>query len=248
VGGVGLIGKQPDANCRYWLRYWDDCGRERRELVRQTAGSSPAIFGRRDEDGYFWFEGRADDMIKERRVPHRGPFEVESALLKHPACRRGPRSSASPTRCGGRSSRPTWCLRPGLRGSEELSQELARSVKATLGKHQYPREFRVCRHPAQDGDRQDKALRPARRARVRRSRGSRTLQDVQASGAVDQVDQSALIDEDVVARHALGAPRESAAGTRRPRAVRADWRYRRSSGRGRTRAIGISVPRTSSQN
>ena len=39
---------------------------------------------RRDADGYFWFEGRADDVIKSAgyRI---GPFEVESAILAHPA-------------------------------------------------------------------------------------------------------------------------------------------------------------------
>lgn len=57
----------------------------------------------RDEDGYFWFVGRADDVIKSSgyRI---GPFEVESALMTHPAvveCA----ITGFPTRSGGRWSK-----------------------------------------------------------------------------------------------------------------------------------------------
>jgi acetyl-CoA synthetase len=137
AGVVGLIGKRPDANCRYWLRYWNDAVATR-ELVRR-GWIVTGDLGRRDEDGYFWFEGRADDMIKSAgyRI---GPFEVESALLKHPAVAEAA-VIGGPDAMRGQIVKAYVVLRPGLRGSEELSQEIARSVKATLGSHQYPREL-----------------------------------------------------------------------------------------------------------
>ncbi len=58
---------------------------------------------KRDADGYFWFVGRADDVIKSSGHLI-GPFEVESALMEHRPSPK-PGSSASPTRWRARSSR-----------------------------------------------------------------------------------------------------------------------------------------------
>lgn len=82
VGEVGFIAKRADADCRYWLKYWNDPAASSALLIEGWIVTRD--LGRIDEEGYFWFEGRADDMIKSSgyRI---GPFEVESALLKHPA-------------------------------------------------------------------------------------------------------------------------------------------------------------------
>ena len=63
--------------------YWKNA-RANRELACAATGTSPATAASMDEDGYFWFVGRADDVIISAgyRI---GPFEVESALLEHAA-------------------------------------------------------------------------------------------------------------------------------------------------------------------
>jgi acetyl-CoA synthetase len=93
--------------------------------------------GRRDQDGYFWFEGRAGDMIKSAgyRI---GPFEVESALLKHPAVAEGA-VVGKPDEMRGEIGKAFIVLRPGITGNDELARELALAVKGAVGRHQYPR-------------------------------------------------------------------------------------------------------------
>ena len=66
---------------------------------------------RMDEDGYVWYEGRADDVIISAgyRI---GPFEVESACLEHPQSQRRP-PSRRPTKCAATSSRRSSAWRRG---------------------------------------------------------------------------------------------------------------------------------------
>jgi acetyl-CoA synthetase len=81
-GVVGHVGMKPHPEGYYSLGYWHDAERDREAYRGEwlTVGD----LARRDADGYFWFEGRADDVIKSAgyRI---GPFEVESAILKHEA-------------------------------------------------------------------------------------------------------------------------------------------------------------------
>lgn len=135
VGEIGLIAKKSNADCRYWLNYWDDPVATR-ELMRD-GWIVTGDLGRRDEDGYFWFEGRADDMIKSAgyRI---GPFEVESALLKHPAVAEAA-VVGKPDAMRGQIVKAFVVLRPGFAGSDALSDELVVAVKSTVGRHQYPR-------------------------------------------------------------------------------------------------------------
>ncbi|MDY6971205.1 MAG: acetate--CoA ligase [Thermodesulfobacteriota bacterium] len=93
----------------------------------------------KDEDGYFWFQGRVDDVIKTsgERV---GPFEVESKLLEHPAvAEAGVIGKPDPVR--GEIIKAFISLRPGYNGSEELEEEIARFVKRGLAAHAAPREI-----------------------------------------------------------------------------------------------------------
>ena len=73
---------QPHPEGYYSLGYRDDP--ERTRALYRGPWMTSGDLARRDSDGYFWFEGRADDVIKSAgyRI---GPFEVESALLAHPA-------------------------------------------------------------------------------------------------------------------------------------------------------------------
>lgn len=90
-----------------------------------------------DEEGYFWFVGRADDVIKSSgyRI---GPFEVESALLEHEAvfeCAVTP----APDPVRGQVVKATIRLQEGFHPSEELKKELQRHVKETTAPYKYPR-------------------------------------------------------------------------------------------------------------
>jgi acetyl-CoA synthetase len=90
----------------------------------------------RDEDGYLWFEGRADDVIVSAgyRI---GPFEVESALLTHPAVAEAA-AVAAPDPERGSVVRAVVVLRSGEPGPE-LAKELQEHVKAETAPYKYPR-------------------------------------------------------------------------------------------------------------
>jgi len=93
----------------------------------------------KDEDGYFWFIGRADDVIKTsgERV---GPFEVESALIEHPAvAEAGVIGKPDPVR--GEIIKAFIKLKDGKVGDAALKEELAQFVKKHLAGHAYPREI-----------------------------------------------------------------------------------------------------------
>lgn len=93
----------------------------------------------RDEDGYFWFEGRIDDVIKTsgERV---GPFEVESKLVEHPAvAAAGVIGKPDPIR--GNIIKAFIQLRKGYSPSEKLKKEIADFVKKGLAAHAVPREI-----------------------------------------------------------------------------------------------------------
>jgi acetyl-CoA synthetase len=135
AGVVGFIGKKFDPDCLYWTSYWGDPGATS-DLVRR-GWIVTGDLGRRDEDGYFWFEGRAGDMIKSAgyRI---GPFEVESALLKHPAVAEAA-VVGKPDDLRGEIVKAYVVLRPGIVGNNQLSQELTKFAKDTVGSHQAPR-------------------------------------------------------------------------------------------------------------
>lgn len=91
----------------------------------------------KDEDGYYWYEGRADDMIKSSgyRI---GPFEVESALMEHPAVLETA-ITAVPDEIRGQVVKATIVLAKGYTPSEELKKELQNHVKVSTAPYKYPR-------------------------------------------------------------------------------------------------------------
>ena len=92
-----------------------------------------------DGDGYFWFVGRADDVIISAgyRI---GPFEVESALIEHPAVAEAAVvGKGDPMR--GTIVKAYVILAPGHAGSEALSGELQDHVKRVTAPYKYPREI-----------------------------------------------------------------------------------------------------------
>ena len=93
----------------------------------------------KDEEGYFWFVGRADDVIISAgyRI---GPFEVESALKEHPAVAESA-VIASPDEMRGEIVKACVVLAPGYDPSAELADELKEHVKRVTAPYKYPREI-----------------------------------------------------------------------------------------------------------
>ena len=91
----------------------------------------------KDEDGYFWFVGRADDLIKSSgyRI---GPFEVESALLEHPAVLECA-ITAVPDPIRGQIVKATVVLTKNYEASDALVKELQDHVKKVTAPYKYPR-------------------------------------------------------------------------------------------------------------
>ena len=91
----------------------------------------------RDEDGYYWFVGRSDDLIKTSgyRV---GPFEVESALLEHPAVLECAITGV-PDETRGQIIKATVVLTKEYTASEDLVKELQEHVKHVTAPYKYPR-------------------------------------------------------------------------------------------------------------
>ncbi len=90
-----------------------------------------------DEDGYYWFLGRTDDLIKSSgyRI---GPFEVESALVSHPAVIEAAVTGV-PDPVRGMAVKGTVVLAPGYEPSDELTRELQNHVKHITAPYKYPR-------------------------------------------------------------------------------------------------------------
>ncbi|QKS71162.1 acetate--CoA ligase [Paenalkalicoccus suaedae] len=93
----------------------------------------------RDEDGYFWFQGRNDDVIMTagERV---GPFEIESKLVEHPAVAEAG-VIGKPDEIRGHIIKAFISLRDGYDYSEELKKEIQTFIKTELAAHAVPREI-----------------------------------------------------------------------------------------------------------
>jgi acetyl-CoA synthetase len=137
AGTVGQIALRPHPEGYYSLGYWGDT--ERTAAMHRSGWMTIGDLGRRDTDGYFWFEGRADDVIKSAgyRI---GPFEVESAILHHAAVAEAAVVGA-PDALRGQIVKAFVVLRGGYTPSAELRDEIVELVKTRVGRHQYPREI-----------------------------------------------------------------------------------------------------------
>jgi acetyl-CoA synthetase len=99
---------------------------------------------RRDGDGYYWFVGRADDVIKSSGHLI-GPFEVEGALTSHPAVVEAG-AIGKPDLVSGEVVKAFVLLRPGFAASAELRQELLAHARRRLGAAVAPKEIEFRTH------------------------------------------------------------------------------------------------------
>ena len=95
--------------------------------------------GTKDEDGYFWFVSRADDVILSAgyRI---GPFEVESALIEHEAVAESA-VVGTPDETRGEIVTAYVVLAPGFAASDELKQSIQDHVKSVTAPYKYPRRI-----------------------------------------------------------------------------------------------------------
>ncbi|HKG18010.1 MAG TPA: AMP-binding protein [Solirubrobacteraceae bacterium] len=136
-GERGEICLRARSNPHYPLGYWNN-----EEAGRETFGGAwfhTKDAAQEDEDGYFWYAGRADDVIISAgyRI---GPFEVESACLEHPAVREAA-AVASPEETRGNVVKAFLVVAEGHEPSDELAQDIKAVVRANLGAHAYPRRI-----------------------------------------------------------------------------------------------------------
>lgn len=136
AGEEGHLAVRPLAPSMF-RAYW---GKE--ELYNSRFKNGWYITGDRakmDEDGYYWFIGRADDVIN--TAGHLvGPFEVESALIEHPAvAEAGVIGKPDPERM--EIIKAFISLKVGYEPSEELEKEIKNFVRTKLAAHAYPREI-----------------------------------------------------------------------------------------------------------
>ena len=92
-----------------------------------------------DEDGYYWFVGRKDDIIKSSgyRI---GPFEVESALMEHPAVLECAITGVpDPEGVRGQLVKATVVLANDYTATDELKKQLQNYVKKATAPYKYPR-------------------------------------------------------------------------------------------------------------
>ena len=115
--------------------YWKDPEGMARSFVGDWYLTGDKAY--KDEDGYYWFVGRADDVIISAgyRI---GPFEVESALIEHPSVAESA-VVASPDAVRGEIVKAFVILKPGYVSSEELVISLQDHVKNITAPYKYPR-------------------------------------------------------------------------------------------------------------
>jgi acetyl-CoA synthetase len=132
-GGVPVIGASESPGV--FRGYWKD--REITDNSWKDGTYQTGDMAWRDDDGYLWFVGRNDDVIKcsGYRI---GPFEVESALMEHPSVLECA-VTAAPDQLRGQVVKATIVLAKGYEASEELVKELQNHVKRVTAPYKYPR-------------------------------------------------------------------------------------------------------------
>jgi len=137
VGEEGQIAVKikPERPVGLFQEYWKDKEAMDRSFLGDWYLTGDKAY--KDEDGYFWFVGRADDVIISSgyRI---GPFEVESALIEHPAVAESA-VVASPDEVRGDIVKAFIILAPDYVASDELMVSLQDHVRTTTAPYKYPR-------------------------------------------------------------------------------------------------------------
>jgi benzoate-CoA ligase len=131
-GEIGSLLIKGDSTCAF---YWN-----RHDLTKRTIEGHWIRTGdhySQDEDGFFWFAGRSDDMLKVGGI-WVSPAELEHTLLEHPAVQ-GCGVAGSPDHDGLTKPIAYVVLRDGIKASEELAGELQQFARTRLAEYKRPR-------------------------------------------------------------------------------------------------------------
>ena len=141
INGEIVIRTDPKPTCGVFLGYYRD--EEATHAAWHDGMYHTGDLAWRDEDGYYWYVGRADDVIKSSgyRI---GPFEIESTIMELPyvlecgVC-------AAPDEVRGQVVKACIVLVPGVEGTEDMKKDIQNYVKTRTAPYKYPRivEFRT---------------------------------------------------------------------------------------------------------
>lgn len=121
----------------FFLGYWKNDEATRNKFTGDWCRTGDLAL--RDEDGYLWYQGRADDMFKAAgyRI---GPSEIENCLIKHPAVA-NVAVVPKPDKERGNLVKAYVVLSPGVKANDKLIKELQAHVRGKLAPYEYPKEI-----------------------------------------------------------------------------------------------------------
>ena len=136
-GELGEIAVKRNNDPVFFLEYWKNPQATKEKFIGDWGCTGDQ--GKADEDGYLWYQGRSDDVIKSAgyRI---GPAEIESCLVKHPAVANAA-VIGKPDATRGAIVKAFVVLQPGNSPSEVLIQEIQNHVRGRLAPYEYPREI-----------------------------------------------------------------------------------------------------------
>jgi acetyl-CoA synthetase len=136
-GELGEIAVHRKDDPVFFLEYWKNPQATRDKFIGDWGCTGDQ--GKTDADGYFWYQGRSDDVIKSAgyRI---GPAEIESCLVKHPAVANAAVIGKADA-ARGAIVKAFVVLQPGHSPSADLIEEIQAHVRSRLAPYEYPREI-----------------------------------------------------------------------------------------------------------
>jgi acetyl-CoA synthetase len=136
-GELGEIAIKRDEDPVFFLEYWKNENATREKFIGDWATTGDQ--GKMDEDGYLWYQGRSDDVIKSAgyRI---GPAEIESCLVKHAAVANAA-VIGKPDETRGAVVKAFIVLQAGYSADQKLVEEIQAHVRGRLAPYEYPREI-----------------------------------------------------------------------------------------------------------
>jgi len=136
-GELGEIAVHRAGDPVFFLEYWKNPQATEEKFVGDWGLTGDQ--GKMDEDGYLWYQGRTDDVIKSAgyRI---GPAEIESCLVKHPAIANAAVIGKA-DEARGQIVKAFIVLQPEARASAALEEEIRQHVRGRLAPYEYPREI-----------------------------------------------------------------------------------------------------------
>jgi acetyl-CoA synthetase len=136
-GELGEIAVKKNDDPVFFLEYWKNPQATKEKFIGDWGCTGDQ--GRMDEDGYLWYQGRSDDVIKSAgyRI---GPAEIESCLVRHPAVANAA-VIGRPDEARGQVIKAFLVLQPGHAPTQALIEDIQAHVRGRLAPYEYPREI-----------------------------------------------------------------------------------------------------------